>query len=84
VNNDNLSKDIINLFEYEKSRKNTVSESLYFSNFTKLFDGTTPISTYRLLFAPVVNVMTIHLNEFSQEINKKEYLDSFKEFLDVI
>ncbi len=82
VNNDNLSRDIVNLFMHEKNRKNTICESLYYANYTKLCDSSTS-SCYRILYSPDVNVMTIHLSEFSNEM-KKENIESFREFIEVL
>lgn len=80
INNDPLSKEIINLFLHEKKRKNTVCQSLYYSNFTKLCD--TSNSCYRMLYSDSIKAMTIHLCEFSNDV-KKEYFESFKDFFDV-
>jgi len=83
ISNDTISKETLSLFLYEKQRKNSVCESLYLCNFLKLFD-TSPTSTYRILYSPSINVISIHMIEGAINYNKKEYLDSFQEFLNVI
>ena len=83
VSNDPLSKEIISLFNFEKNRKNDVNESLYFTNFLKLFDGATN-GVYRVLFSPELYVMTLHLHDLSNETSKKDYLKTFQDFLNVI
>ena len=82
ISNDSVSKETLSLFLFEKQRKNSVCESLYLCNFFKLFDSS-PTSSYRILYSPSINVMSIHVVEGAVDHNKKEYLESFQEFLNV-
>jgi hypothetical protein len=76
------TKEIFDLFYYENSRKQTSNESLYFTNLCQLIDGNS-IPCYRILNSPQLNVMAIHLVEFGNENQRKDYLENFTEFLDV-
>ena len=83
ISNDNLSKETLSLFLFEKQRKNSVCESLYLCNFLKLFDST-PTSIFRILYSPAINVISIHMIEKTFDHYKKEYIENFQEFLNVI
>ena len=78
--NDNLSKDILNLFKFEISRKTAPNEKLYFANYIQLLDNNS-INNFRILINPKISVMTIHLMEVPIEPNKKDYYAQFKEFV---
>lgn len=78
-----MSKEVFNLFLYEKNRRNCVSESLYYSNFVQTVDGAN-VTCFRVLYAPEERVMAIHLLDLPNEQSRKDYLDTFREFMDSI
>jgi hypothetical protein len=79
--NDSLTKDIINLYTYERSRKWIMNESLYLCNFIQLIDSCN-INCFRLYYSAETRVMSIHLIDMPDESNRKDYIDSFKEYID--
>ena len=78
--NDNLSKEVLNLFKYEINRKTAPNEKLYFANYIQLLDNNSN-NNFRILINPKIYVMTIHLMEVPIEPNKKDYYAQFKEFV---
>ena len=78
--NDNLSKEVLNLFKYEINRKTAPNEKLYFANYIQLLDNNS-VNNFRILINPKIYVMTIHLMEVPIEPNKKDYYAQFKEFV---
>jgi paired amphipathic helix protein Sin3a len=81
--NDNITRECINLYLCEKNRKKVLNESLYFSNFIQLIDIYN-MSSFRILYCPDDRIMTIHAIDTQLEQNRKEYLESFKEFIDSV
>ena len=77
---DNLSKEVLNLFKFEINRKAEPNEKLYFANYIQLLDNNS-INNFRILINPKISVMTIHLMEVPIEPNKKDYYAQFKEFV---
>ena len=77
---DNLSKEILNLFKFEITRKQTPNEKLYFANYIQLL-GNNSANNFRILYNPKLNIMTIHLMELPIEQNKKDYYSQFKDFV---
>ena len=77
---DNLSKEVLNLFNFEINRKTAPNEKLYFANYIQLLDNNS-INNFRILINPKIYVMTIHLMEVPIEPNKKDYYAQFKEFV---
>lgn len=78
--NDNLSKEVLNLFKFEICRKNEPNEKLYFSNYLQLLDNNTS-NNFRILINPKSLIMAIYLMDLPAEQNKKDYYDQFKEFV---
>ena len=78
--NDNLSKEILNLFKYEITRKNSPNEKLYFANYLQLLDNNST-NNFRILFNPKLSIMCVHLMDLPIEPNKKDYYDQFKDFV---
>ena len=89
VNNDQLSKDVIDLFIREKTRKNTVNENLYLTNFFNLCDGshmhanTQASSSYRILYSPEFKIMTMHQFDLAAGGISNKDSENFKEFVEV-
>jgi hypothetical protein len=79
--NDNLTKEIISLYLYEKGRKLAMSENLYVSNFIQLIDSFN-INFFRIHYSTETRVMSIHLIEMPLDQNRKDYLENFREYLD--
>ena len=77
---DNLSKEILNLFKFEITRKNAPNEKLYFANYIQLLDNNST-NNFRVLVNPKLSIMCIHLMDLPIEPNKKDYYDQFKEFV---
>ena len=77
---DNLSKEVLNLFKFEINRKAEPNEKLYFANYIQLLDNNS-INNFRILINPKISVMTIHLMEVPIEPNKKDYYAQFKDFV---
>ena len=77
---DNISKEILNLFKFEITRKQTPNEKLYFANYIQLLDNNSA-NNFRILFNPKLSIMTIHLMELPIEQNKKDYYSQFKDFV---
>ena len=77
---DNLSKEILNLFKFELTRKNAPNEKLYFANYIQLLDNNST-NNFRVLVNPKLSIMCIHLMDLPIEPNKKDYYDQFKEFV---
>ena len=78
--NENLSKEVLNLFKFEINRKTAPNEKLYFANYIQLLDNNST-NNFRILMNPKISVMTIHLMELPIEPNKKDYYAQFKEFV---
>jgi hypothetical protein len=90
INNDCLSKDLIDLFIREKSRKHSVSENLYLTNFFNLCDSSTihhhsaaNSSSYRILYSPELRVMTIHQFDLTNGGSSNRDSENFKDFIEV-
>jgi hypothetical protein len=79
--NDSMTKEIINLYLYENSRKSAMNEKLYLSNFIQLIDNFN-LNCFRLHYLPDTRIMSIHLIDMPQETNKKDYFDLFKEYIE--
>lgn len=77
---DNLSKEILNLFKFEITRKNSPNEKLYFANYLQLLDNNST-NNFRILVNPKLSIMCIHLMDLPIEPNKKDYYDQFKDFV---
>lgn len=91
INNDCLSKDLIDLFIREKSRKHSVSENLYLTNFFNLCDASTinhhnaaNTSSYRILYSPELRVMTIHQFDLTNGGSSNRDSENFRDFVEVI
>jgi hypothetical protein len=81
--NDNITKEILELFSNEKSRKNTMNEELYLYNYIQLVDEYN-ITNFRILYSSEDRILSVHLIDIPDDQNRKDYLETFKEFLDSI
>lgn len=80
INNDSSAKETVNLFLYESKRKNALNENLYYADYVQLADGHTG-SHYRILYSSDMNIMTIHLVEFTNEQNRCDYITNYKTYM---
>ncbi len=71
----------MNLFIFQKNRKNTTNENLYYADFLHLIDGNS-VPCFRILYSTSLKIMTIHLIDLLNEQNRKDYLNNFVEFID--
>lgn len=84
-----MSKDLIDLFVREKTRKQTVNENLYLTNFYNLCEGnqihhnSQANSSYRILYSPEFKIMTIHQFDLNTGGISNRDSENFKEFVDV-
>jgi hypothetical protein len=79
--NDNVTKEIIDLFINEKNRKLAINEALYLSNYIQLVDDHN-ISSFRILYNNADRIMSIHLIDIPVDQTRKDYLESFREFME--
>lgn len=83
MNNDKNCIDVMELFLNEKARKYSTNENLYFSNFTGLMENHPNLNCYRILYSPREKIMTFHLLDLSNEINRKDYLECYTNLIEV-
>jgi histone deacetylase complex regulatory component SIN3 len=79
--NDSLTREIVNLYLYERSRQQTMNEKLYLWNFLQLIDNYN-INCFRMHYSVESRVMSLHLIDLPIDPNRRDYLDTFKEYID--
>ncbi len=85
-----MSRDVIDLFVREKSRRHTLNENLYLTNFFNLCEGnqmhhnSQANSSYRILYSPELKIMTIHQFDLTTGGISNKDSENFKEFVEVL
>jgi hypothetical protein len=80
--NDTLTKEVISLYTAERSRRLAMNENLYLFSFIQLIDNFNN-NCFRIHYSTDNRTMSIHLMDLPLEQNRKDYLETFKDYIEL-
>jgi hypothetical protein len=78
--NDPLSKQIFDLFLFEKARKNAMNETLYCTNLNYALESNNA-QCFRLLYCPKLKTLTINLVDANDDCNYRDYYENYSKYI---